>query len=345
MTAAEDLGSARLIVLCGVSFAGKSTVAGAIAARTGALVVSLDAVNAERGLDSGAGIPVEQWQLTHQIAGDRVRVGLAGGGTVVVDDTGSLRVLRERWRALADESGVRSVLVQVTVDAAEMVARLRRNRADAVRPDVLDGVLAGFLADFEPPGPEENPLRVTSDEHLADWVADRFPPAPPSGADAAGVTVRTAEPGDLEAILDLTQARRRRYARYQPVFWRPAADARARQRPYLAAQLAEADTLALVATRPDGSVVGVAVGRIGAAPPVHDPGGLTCLVDDFTVVDPAAWATTGANLLAALRRAAAARGAVQLVVVTAHLDTAQRGALRAGGLEPASEWWVGPTTP
>jgi hypothetical protein len=36
------------------------------------------------------------------------------------------------------------------------------------------------------------------------------------------------------------------------------------------------------------------------------------------------------------------RGAVQAVVVTAHLDEPKRQALRACGLEVASEWWVTP---
>jgi hypothetical protein len=36
------------------------------------------------------------------------------------------------------------------------------------------------------------------------------------------------------------------------------------------------------------------------------------------------------------------RGAVQAVVVTAHLDQPKRQALRACGLEVASEWWVTP---
>jgi hypothetical protein len=52
------------------------------------------------------------------------------------------------------------------------------------------------------------------------------------------------------------------------------------------------------------------------------------------------WDSTGKDLLAAALEHAADRGAVQAVVVTAHLDVEKREALRASGLSIASEWWV-----
>jgi hypothetical protein len=78
------------------------------------------------------------------------------------------------------------------------------------------------------------------------------------------------------------------------------------------------------------------------APPVYDPGGLTCQIDDFVVVTAARWPTTGVRLLRAGLAEAARRGAIQAVVVTGHLDQPKRQALQACGLEIASEWWVTP---
>ena len=54
------------------------------------------------------------------------------------------------------------------------------------------------------------------------------------------------------------------------------------------------------------------------------------------------WPTTGVWLLRTALAEARQRGAVQAVVVTAHLDEPKREALRACGLEVASEWWVTP---
>lgn len=184
------------------------------------------------------------------------------------------------------------------------------------------------------------------------WPADAEPvqsatPSSPSSAYRSSltitfgaVTIRAATGQDLEAILVLADARRREYAAYQPVFWRLAADATAKQRPHLAAPIDDEAVITLVAVT-DQEVVGFAVETLVPAPPVYDPGGPTCLVDDFTVADPNDWPTVGAYLLRAVGRHAAQRGAAQIVVVTAHLDQPKRAMLTASGLSTASEWWVG----
>jgi hypothetical protein len=57
------------------------------------------------------------------------------------------------------------------------------------------------------------------------------------------------------------------------------------------------------------------LGVLVPPPPVYDPGGLTCLVDDFVVESPDLWPTVGAALLARATAVAKPRGAVQSVVV------------------------------
>jgi hypothetical protein len=158
---------------------------------------------------------------------------------------------------------------------------------------------------------------------------------------AGRATIRAAEAQDLDALLELSEVRRREYATYQPVFWRPAPDALAHQRPYLAGLLREQDVLVRVAVA-HTVIVGFAIGRLTPSPPVYDPGGPTCLIDDFTVVNPDSWLTVGLDLLRAVSDAARERGAVQVVVVTPSRDTAKRAALEAGGLGIASEWWTRP---
>jgi GNAT superfamily N-acetyltransferase len=161
---------------------------------------------------------------------------------------------------------------------------------------------------------------------------------------ARHTTIRAAEEQDLDALLELSELRRHEYESYQPVFWRPAANAMANQRPYFAGLLRDHEVLARVAVSSD-VVVGFAIGRLTPAPPVYDPGGPTCLLDDFAVVDPASWLTVGLDLLKAVCDAAQERGAVQVVVVTAFQDAARRAALQAAGLDLASEWWTRPLQP
>jgi len=159
----------------------------------------------------------------------------------------------------------------------------------------------------------------------------------------ASVVTRPAMADDLEAMLELADARRQQYATYQPRFWRPAPDAVARQRLYYAELIDDHAIITVVATA--GQVlVGFAIGSVVPAPPVYDPGGSTCLVDDFAVADPDLWSSVGVDLLGAVGHAARRQGANQIVVITGHLDSAKQAALQAQGLTIASEWWVGPLT-
>jgi hypothetical protein len=157
--------------------------------------------------------------------------------------------------------------------------------------------------------------------------------------------IRTAAQADVDAMATLASARRERYAKYQPLFWRPAAGAEDKQRAHLAGLVASDKVISLVseeAGEETGELTGFLIATLTPAPGVYDPGGLTCQIDDFTMVTADRWPTTGVRLLRAGLAEAARRGGVQAVVVTGHLDQAKREALRACGLEIASEWWVTP---
>jgi hypothetical protein len=153
--------------------------------------------------------------------------------------------------------------------------------------------------------------------------------------------IRTAAPADVDAMTALAGIRREQYARYQPLFWRPAAGAVDKHRPYLARLVGDDNVISLVSDEA-GRLTGFLIAALTGAPVVYDPGGPTCLIDDFVVAYGDRWQTTGIRLLRAGLAEAGRRGAVQAVVVTAHLDQPKREALRACGLEPASEWWVTP---
>jgi GNAT superfamily N-acetyltransferase len=153
--------------------------------------------------------------------------------------------------------------------------------------------------------------------------------------------IRAAAAADAAAMAALAEIRREQYARYQPLFWRPAAGVLNSHRAYLASLVGDDKVITLVSEE-DGRLTGFLIAALAGAPPVYDPGGPTCQIDDFVVVPDDRWQTTGIRLLRAGLAEAGLRGAVQAVVVTAHLHEAKRQALRACGLEPASEWWVTP---
>jgi GNAT superfamily N-acetyltransferase len=151
--------------------------------------------------------------------------------------------------------------------------------------------------------------------------------------------LRPTTQDDLPGLLELARRHRSAYERAQPRFWRQATDAVERQRPYFARQLADDRTVAFVHERA-GAIDGFIIGTLIAAPPVVDPGGDTCLVDDFAVADPTDWPTVGSALLAAARERALVLGAVQLVVISGHHDAPKRAMLAAAGHAVVSEWWL-----
>jgi predicted kinase len=162
--------STRLVLLCGTSFSGKSTMARSLAPLLSARIVSLDEINERRGLWGGDGIPVEEWMRTHELASDEVRGLLASGTSVVVDDTSSPRFLRDGWRSLAAATGALFTLIYVDVDHATIRRRRAANRLDPRRRDITNAVLDQHLADFEPPTDDENAVRVANADELQSFL-------------------------------------------------------------------------------------------------------------------------------------------------------------------------------
>lgn len=151
--------------------------------------------------------------------------------------------------------------------------------------------------------------------------------------------IRKASQSDIEVILDLAEARRRQYETYQPVFWRKAPDSREKQTPFLVQTLQRENIIALV-HETAGQVDGFLLAALVPSPPVYNPGGPTCSVDDYYVADPALWPTVGAALLEAAAAEARTRGAAQMVVVVANRDLPKRALLGEQEFRIASEWWT-----
>jgi predicted kinase len=153
----------QLVLLCGRSFSGKTTLALQLSAALPADVVSLDSINEERGLLGGQGVAVEEWIRTHKIATEQVLGLLSRGRTVVVDDTSSLRFLRDNWRSAAHSVGAAFALVFVNTDEEVLFRRQQANRSSLERHDVTDAVMVQHLEGFEAPGPDERVVSINAE--------------------------------------------------------------------------------------------------------------------------------------------------------------------------------------
>ncbi|MGH2504350.1 MAG: hypothetical protein ACRDID_17725 [Ktedonobacterales bacterium] len=157
--------------------------------------------------------------------------------------------------------------------------------------------------------------------------------------------VRPARPDDAEPAAAWAEARRAQYARYSLVFWRPAADARAKHQPFLRFCI-EDDNFAAFAAEAGGALVGGALAnRRGAPAPFRAERTPTWFLDDFFVADAALWPTAGLALLRAVGEAAGAAGAARVIVVVAQRDEPKRALLRSAGYALEAAWWTHPLTP
>lgn len=160
-----------LTVLCGLPFAGKSTLARVLATRTGARLIALDAINGERGLGlDGQDISPEQWDATYAEALRRIGESLAAGESVIYDETSFLRAGRDAARIVAARAGVTARLIWVTTSEATSRARWQANRRSGIRNDVRDEDFAHVVTGFEEPAPDEEPLRYDGVSPAEAWL-------------------------------------------------------------------------------------------------------------------------------------------------------------------------------
>ncbi|HEY5040288.1 MAG TPA: hypothetical protein VIJ93_14580, partial [bacterium] len=130
--------------------------------------------------------------------------------------------------------------------------------------------------------------------------------------------------------------KRTQYEKYEPVFWRGAKDSDVKQKAFFEAQVVGNKVVALVGEQ-GGQVLGFLIAALVPAPPVYDPGGLTCVIDDFCVKDPTDWLTVGAALLADIGEKVRRKSAVQIVVMCGHRDDLKRDFLASKGFGTATE--------
>ena len=163
-----------LYLMCGLSFSGKTTLARKIVERLQCSYISLDDINAERGLWGGDGIAVEEWERSHALARERLAIWMVSGKDVVVDDVNNLRWLRDRWRAAANSSFYSTVVIYLDIPCTKLAQRRRVNQVTAERKGITEAVWAEHVLGFEPPGEDEHVLRYGLAEDAASWVIDHF---------------------------------------------------------------------------------------------------------------------------------------------------------------------------
>jgi predicted kinase len=162
--------------MCGLAFSGKSSVAAILVRELKTELISLDAINDERGLCGGEGMSDRQWEETSAIAMDRLRQWLQRGRSVVVDDTFSHRFLRERCKRVADDNGSRFLIILMDTPLSEIEARREANDRHPVRHRIRDQVFWHHRDRFQFPTDDEMVVRIrTAGDVAALLLRERQP--------------------------------------------------------------------------------------------------------------------------------------------------------------------------
>lgn len=106
--------------------------------------------------------------------------------------------------------------------------------------------------------------------------------------------------------------------------------------------LTQSDEAIVLCARTEANVQGFVIALKHAVPPAYAPPGDTYLIDDFALADAALWPSVGVALMQAAEAAAKAKGAGQLIAVSAMVEHARSETYAAEGFNPVSQWWHKP---
>lgn len=159
-------------ILCGLPFAGKTTLARTLAARLGWVHLEVDAFNRAggRGL-RGEQLTRQDWIATYRAAYHQLDELLHTGQTVLYDATNFRQAQRQRARQIAARHSAATYVLYVTTPPPVAQHRLEHNRQHPNRADVHDLDFMAVSAQFQPPTADEHVLRYNGSEPIADWIA------------------------------------------------------------------------------------------------------------------------------------------------------------------------------
>ena len=163
----------RLYIMCGMAFSGKTTVAKKLSQITGSSYISLDEINAERGLFGGKGIASSEWERTHEIAQQRMCAAMTKGQDIVLDDTSCFRWLRQRYREFAHRNSYMAQVVYLDASLDEIRRRMVENATSPQRRVIAPVIFDEHVRTFEKPSADEEAIVLDSPETISDWIESK----------------------------------------------------------------------------------------------------------------------------------------------------------------------------
>jgi predicted kinase len=160
-----------LYILCGLPFAGKTTLANQIIAAKDMACVNLDHVKADEGyFVSDDQVPDADWSGIYDVVHASLLMPLRLGRDVIYDASNLTRKERDEVQELASRRGFGSSLIYVAIPEAKARARWQENKTSHRRFDIPSVVFDEAVKTFEEPSRDEGAIVYAPTQDVARWI-------------------------------------------------------------------------------------------------------------------------------------------------------------------------------
>lgn len=156
--------------MCGLAFAGKSTLARKIAKYTGSKFIAFDKLWAKKEKERPISKDAKGWEFIRKVAKDKILKCLRRGTSVVYDDTNVRFEHREELRKVAKKAGSDSVVIYLSTPLEVIKAREHVNKATGERHEVEPKNFQIVLEQLEPPSSGENVLEFKPNTNIEEFL-------------------------------------------------------------------------------------------------------------------------------------------------------------------------------
>lgn len=164
----------KLIIICGLSFAGKSTLGDAVSNKFGFKTVDVDSTKFSMFGDvKDDDLKKEDWIKIYDTTDKEIADILQSGKNVVDASRNFRKAERDKIRGTVKNLGY--AVVTIYIDTPVEIARKRwlANRTSRLRRDIVDKDFEEIINAMEPPTEDENALVMHYDENITDWISMR----------------------------------------------------------------------------------------------------------------------------------------------------------------------------
>ncbi len=162
----------KLILICGTSFSGKTTLAGLLADRFCYAEVDVDETK-----DRLFGVAVDDdkleaadWARIYQETDGLIERQLGSGKSVIDASRNFTKAEREGASCIAFKHCAELITIYVNTPMHVTRERLLSNRRSKKRRDVADAGFEDILKVWEPPTLDEQPIVLPFEENVTEWM-------------------------------------------------------------------------------------------------------------------------------------------------------------------------------